>query len=79
MNDWSWDWAMGVLRSVVIDCEGALPAGDIATIWEFIDVGEPGLALETLCTQLDEYEVPVSAETLSRLDQLRAHYFDVDQ
>jgi hypothetical protein len=78
MTDRSWDWAVGVLRSVVIDCEESLPTADITTIWEFIDVGEPGLALETLCTQLDENEVRVSAETLSRLGELQAYYSNVD-
>jgi hypothetical protein len=78
MTDRSWDWAIGVLRGVVIDCEGHLPTADMTTIWQFIDVGEPGLALETLCTQLDENEVPVSGETLERLNELRAYYADAD-
>jgi hypothetical protein len=78
MTKGSWDWAIGVLRGVVIDCEGRLPTADMTTIWQFIDVGEPGLALETLCTQLDENEVPVSGETLERLSELRAYYADAD-
>lgn len=65
---------MGVLRSVVIDCEELLAKADVATIWEFIDVGEPGLALETLSTQLDEYEAQVPVETQSRLSELRAYF-----
>ena len=77
MSARDFDWAAGVLRSVVMDCEGLLPATDVANIWEFVDVGELGLAFETLCTQLYEYEAAVNAEVLRSLGELR-EYFGLD-
>ncbi len=68
MNDVSRDDIDGVLRAIVVRVEAALPRDDIENVWEFIDVGEPGLALETLCTQLDEYDIAVPPEVL---DQMR--------
>ena len=61
------DSAMSTLRAAVIAVEGRLPSSDVDNIWEFIEVGELGLALETLCTQLYEYDVAVSAKTLAGL------------
>jgi len=67
-------WAAGVLRSVVVDCEEHLPAADVAAIWEFVDVAGLGLAFETLCTQLYEYEISVDAEAIRRLTQLGEYF-----
>jgi hypothetical protein len=71
------DSAAGALRSLVIHYEGTLPASDITNLWEFVNVGELGLAFETLCTQLDEYDIQVGAEAAERLKELGA-YLKVD-
>lgn len=49
----------------------------ISRLWEFVDVGEIGLAFETLCTQLDEYDIQVEVEAAERLEELGT-YFKVD-
>lgn len=71
------DSAAGALRGLVIAYEGALPASDITNLWEFVNVGEIGLAFETLCTQLYEYDIQVEAEAAERLEELGA-YLKVD-
>jgi hypothetical protein len=60
MNDRDSDLAAGTLRSMVIECEELLPAIDTANIWEFIDMGELGIAFETICAQLYEHDLTVT-------------------
>lgn len=55
------------MRGIIAEYRDSLSDADIANISEFIDVGEPVLAFETLCTQLDEYEVTVRDETVDLL------------
>jgi hypothetical protein len=50
---------IATLRAVLVELEGKLPAGDIENASGLIDAGEPGVALENLCTQLHEYDVRV--------------------
>ncbi len=58
---------MHVLRAVVVAMEGALPAADVENAWGLIDAGEPGVALENLCTQLYEYDVTVPRPVLAQI------------
>lgn len=39
----------------------------VRNIQELLNHGEPGVALETLCTQLVEYEIEVAPDVKSRL------------
>jgi hypothetical protein len=71
------DSAAGALRGLVIQYEGTLPASDITNLWEFVNVGEIGLAFETLCTQLYEYDIQVGAEAAELLKELGV-YLEVD-
>jgi hypothetical protein len=57
---------------VLLDqCDGlAVPAADLAEATDLTKHGEPGVALELLCTQLDEYDVPVPPALLAGLREL---------
>lgn len=56
-----------VLRAIVVALEGRLPAADVENAWGLIDAGEPGVALENLCTQLYEYDVTVPRPVLAQI------------
>lgn len=47
----------------------SLPAENIADARDLIDHGEYGVALELVCTQLYEYDVPVPTETYRLIEQ----------
>jgi hypothetical protein len=50
--------------------EGRIPANEIKGMRELASAGEPGIALENLCTQAFEYEIevtPVEKAMLARL------------
>lgn len=57
------------LRSALADAAG-LPDRDVESVQVLIDAGELGVALETLCTQVYEYDVEVTAGLRSRLEDL---------
>lgn len=57
----------GALRAIVVALDGRLPTVDIDNAWGLIDAGEPGVALENLCTQLYEYDVLVPREVLRQI------------
>ncbi|MGH9169526.1 MAG: MafI family immunity protein [Acidimicrobiales bacterium] len=57
------------LRTALADT-GGLPARDIDSIKVLIEAGELGIALETLCTQLYEYDIEVTGEQRVRLEEL---------
>lgn len=42
--------------------EGSLPVSQLSDMRELAEAGEPGVALENLCTQLCEHDVFVSPE-----------------
>jgi hypothetical protein len=44
-----------------------LPQNDVKNILEFIDNNEFGLAFETLCTQLYEYNIQISSEFYEKI------------
>lgn len=51
-----------------------LPSDDLTRIREFLTVGEPGLALETLCSQLCEYELRLEKGDVAELRALARGY-----
>jgi len=44
-----------------------LPQQQITDMIELVQAGEPGVALENFCTQLEEYDVPIPPEVLHEL------------
>ncbi|WAX55711.1 MafI family immunity protein [Jatrophihabitans cynanchi] len=58
----------GQLRGLLIRLDDRLSSKDAALIAEFIDVGEPGLALEWMADQLSEYDQPLASD--ERVDML---------
>jgi hypothetical protein len=55
------------LVAIILGFEGELPAAQVAEMQELAKAGEPGIALENLCTQLYEYDVAVDAARLERI------------
>ncbi|WP_158288322.1 MafI family immunity protein [Mucilaginibacter psychrotolerans] len=49
--------------------ETALPQKDITSAEEFVEYGEPLLALEQLVEQLFEFSIPISAELYDAVEQ----------
>jgi hypothetical protein len=58
------------LRSVVLELADSLPEDDIDSILGLIEAREWGVALENLCTQLDEYDVTVPSPLLAEIASL---------
>lgn len=48
--------------AILADFGGSLPGEQLSEMRELVEAGEPGVALENLCTQLYEYDVVVSVE-----------------
>ncbi len=59
----------GALRTALAAAEG-LNATDRESIKVLIDAGELAIALETLCTQIYEYDVEVDTSQRARLQEL---------
>lgn len=55
------------LSKLLIEVKNKLPSNDVNIILEFIEHNEVGLAFETLCTQLYEYNVQISIEIYREL------------
>ena len=53
-----------------LDSAPGLPAPDVDSIGVLIRAGEWEIALETLCTQISEYELEMSDEQRFRLSRL---------
>ena len=49
------------MLAILACTEASLPAEQMSDMRELVEAGEPGIALENLCTQLCEYNVVVSA------------------
>lgn len=61
------------LRVCVIEAEALqLPRCDLESVSELISVGEYGIALEDLCTQLYEHEIPVTGHLRHLLAEVGA-------
>lgn len=55
------------LREELCEIGNELPPEDVASIRVLVDAGEWELALDTLCTQIHEYDVPLRSEQVSSL------------
>lgn len=59
------------LLKLIADCSGtAIPIIQLQDMAALVKAGEPGVALENLCTQLFEYDVPVGAAVVARIARL---------
>ena len=58
------------LTTVLKNAEGWLPSEQLAEMQSLVRAGEPGIALENFCTQLEEYDVAVPAPVVSELKAL---------
>lgn len=47
-----------------------LPPEDVESISELIEYGEGGIAFENLCTQLYEYDCPITQESYSLIEEI---------
>jgi hypothetical protein len=63
---------VGGLRAVVLELDAQLLPQEIEMIWELIEVGEPAVAYEMLCSQLFEHHAGISAQTVGALSELGA-------
>ena len=52
--------------------EGQLPVDQLREMRDLVLAGEPGIALENLCTQVDEYDVDVPASFTAKVKRLRS-------
>ncbi|HET6293165.1 MAG TPA: MafI family immunity protein [Kribbella sp.] len=66
----TWDDLIGKLHAALLESEHSLTPDDVENIWELIDVGEPGVAFELLCSQLYEYDAAVSPRMLDSLREM---------
>ena len=58
------------LEDVLGRAKGWLPDGELADMLALVRAGEPGIALENFCTQLEEYDVVVPSEIAIELQSL---------
>ena len=56
------------LARVLESATGLLPQTELRQMCELVSAGEPGVALENLCTQLYEHDVSVSPELASEVE-----------
>ncbi|MDX6240272.1 MAG: hypothetical protein QOG10_5092 [Kribbellaceae bacterium] len=67
MTSLSWDDLIGQMRAVVLQLEALLTPAEVDMIWELVDVDEPVIGFEMLCTQLYEHDAEVEDEVIDRL------------
>jgi hypothetical protein len=60
------------LMLVLNDVDGSLPADELADMRSLVAAGEPGVALENFCAQLEEYDVVVPEEVVLELREIAA-------
>jgi hypothetical protein len=58
------------LAVVLSNAEGWLPSDQLAQMQSLVRAGEPGVALENFCTQLEEYDVAVPDHIVTELKAL---------
>lgn len=58
------------LAGLLESAEGWLPREELAGMRELVAAAEPGVALETFCTQLEEYDVAVPDPLARELEAL---------
>jgi len=56
-----------LIEMAMLELSGVFLDDTEASVKELLAAGEPGVALETLCTQLLEYDISVSDELKNRL------------
>ncbi|AZG14879.1 MafI family immunity protein [Cupriavidus pauculus] len=56
-----------VIAEVLDEVASSFPDDTAKNVQELLSHGEPGVALEILCTQLAEYEIEVAPDSKSRL------------
>lgn len=61
------------LSTVIVATRGTLPDAEIDDMLELVRAGEPGVALENLCTQLEEYEAHLPGEHTATIVALARH------
>ena len=57
------------LRAIVTAFSEHLPQANIGAAEDLISHGEYGVALELICTEVYEYDVPVTADTFRTIEQ----------
>jgi hypothetical protein len=63
------------VRAVAALFEGRLPPAVILDALEYMQFNETGLALETLCQQLGDFQVPLTGAEYARLCSLAEHMY----
>lgn len=58
------------LENILAKAKGWLPDRELADMGALVRAGEPGVALENFCTQLEEYDVVVPLEIAVELRSL---------
>jgi hypothetical protein len=61
------------LSTVIVATRGILPDAELDDMLELVTAGEPGVALEEFCTQLEEHEAHLSGEHTATLVALAGH------
>jgi len=55
----------------IIDCfEGQVPTERLQDMRELTTAGEPGIALENLCSNLDDYGVAITPDSLAKIREV---------
>lgn len=70
MNPEQFQLIEGQLLRLVTAYSDQLPEQDVRELSSLVNAGEPGVALENLCSQLYEYELRVSSADLDQILQL---------
>jgi hypothetical protein len=58
------------LEDILARATGWLPANELADMVDLVRHGEPGIALENFCTQLEEYDIVVPEDIVEGLRSL---------
>jgi hypothetical protein len=58
------------LEDILAKATGWLPANELADMVDLVRHGEPGVALENFCTQLEEYDIVVPQDIVDELRSL---------
>ena len=67
MTPGDWDQIRSELEALLAKLGEDLPHQDRENVASFIQAGEFGVAFETLCTQMYEYDITPHADDLARL------------
>jgi hypothetical protein len=61
MTTISWDDLVGRMRALAMEAESSLTEVEFRSVWDLIDVGEPGVGFELMCAQIYERDSAVSS------------------